>query len=232
MLKWFRRIAISVLLVSAIAYFALPGWHRALTPTLFGMHKIAPQIYTDAPEKAKLQQALVSAARSQIKDFFGPLQTYPRYIICTKQICEDRFALKTRGLNLGYHLVLIGEKGVNAMIIAHETAHSELHRTMGPTAIIRPKFPQWFDEGLASHLSNDTRLFVDSNPDWIKAAQNLRDWRNITNADSWQRTYGAAWSLVRRFEQAHGQNALREVVQRVENGENFDTVWHTFELPE
>lgn len=184
MFKWIRHISISLCALAIVAYTAFPGWHRALTPTLFGMHKIAPNIYSDAPDKSKPHLALISAARTQASDFFGPLQTNPRYILCTTDRCTKRFGLRTRGLNLGYHLILIGPKGINASIITHEIAHSELHRTMGLRDMTKPKFPSWFDEGLASYISNDTRLSFVGDPHWIKSVRNFRQWSTLNSAET------------------------------------------------
>ena len=229
MFRWIR-ITLALLILSATAaYAALPGPHRALTPKLFGLHKIAPNTYSDAPDKAHTHLALMSAARLQAAEFFGPLTTNPRHILCTTTDCAERFGLFGRGLNYGFHLNFIGPRGMNVSIITHELGHSELHRTMGFSDIYNPKFPQWFDEGLASYISQDTRLSFVAKPDHIKNARNLKEWREINSAETWQQNYSAAWTLVKTVADTKGIGVLQNLVRRVENGEDFDMLWRAIE---
>lgn len=229
MFRWIR-IGLAVLLLSATAaYAALPGPHRALTPLLFGLHKIAPNTYSDAPDKAPIHLALMSAARLQAAEFFGPLTTNPRHIFCTTTACAERFGLRTRGLNYGSHFNFISPRGLNVSIITHELVHSELHRTMGLRDIYNPKFPQWFDEGLASYISQDTRLSFVAKPNHIKNARNLKEWRKLNSAETWQQNYSAAWTLVKAVADTDGIGVLQDLVRRVENGEDFDVLWRTLE---
>lgn len=229
MLRWIR-ITVALLILSApVAYAALPGPNRAFTPTVFGLHKIAPNTHSNAPDKAHIHLALMSAARQRASEFFGPLTTNPRHILCTTKTCAKRFGLYTRGLNYGYHLNFIGPRGMNVSIVTHELAHSELHRTMGLSDIYNPKFPQWFDEGLASYISQDTRLSLVAKPDHIKKARNLAEWRALNSAETWQQNYSAAWTLVKAVADTDGTKVLQDLVRRVENGDDFDVLWRALE---
>lgn len=225
MRRWIRTALLALPLVGAVAYLALPGWHSALTPQLFGVQKLGPKLYSDAPHRAHEFRERIKAARSETAAFFGEISTEPTYIICTTEPCQRRFGIGPRGLNLGKHFILIAPLGINQVIITHERVHNELHRTAGINALYDPDFPAWFDEGLATLLSRDTRLATDPAPEWIYTAHNWRDWRNMTTAETWRANYGAAMSVVARYEAQNGRDGLRKLVARVEAGEDFHALW-------
>jgi hypothetical protein len=100
---------------------------------------------------------------------------------------------------------------------------------MGLRDMRHPKFPSWFDEGLASYISNDMRLTFASDARWIKSARNFRQWSKLNSAQTWQQNYSAAWSLVKNIGDTRGVDALQDLVKRVEAGEDFDTLWAALE---
>ena len=225
MRKILKLSLVALPLLGVLGYVAIAGPHHAMTPQLFGAHKLAPNLFTDAPQREKEFLLRIKAARSETRAFFGPLQTEPTYIFCTTERCQKTFGIGARGLNLGKHYVLIAPSGISQMIVTHETVHNELHRGQTLKALWDPDFPQWFDEGLASLLSRDTRLTHDVAPEWIYAAHTPSDWSSMTTAENWRANYGAAWSVVSRFEKQHGRDGLRKLVARVESGEDFLTLW-------
>ena len=95
--------------------------------------------------------------------------------------------------------------------------------------VYNPKFPQWFDEGLASYISQDTRLSFVAKPNHIKNARNLKEWRKLNSAETWQQNYSAAWTLVKAVADTDGIGVLQDLVRRVENGEDFDVLWRALE---
>lgn len=207
------------------AYAALPGPHRALTPGVFGLTEIAPDLWIDDPARAAVARGFARQADDTAAAFFGPLRTHPRIILCATQDCADRFGLKPSGLTYGHHLILVGPKGQNPVIVTHERIHAELHRSLRLSDLWDQRIPTWFDEGLASYLSGDMRLDSPDNPrdaDWICAARSFRDWGRLHPAQDWRRTYGAAARLVAEIDEAHGREGLRELVAAVEAGASFD----------
>lgn len=214
------------LALAALAYAAAPGPHRAATPTLWGLEKPAPKLYTDAPERAAAFQALIAEAEAETEAFFGVLERDPVWVICTTARCQDDFGFRSNGLALGAHFILIGPKGISAMIFTHERVHIALHNYLGPSDLLDPRFPAWFDEGLAAHLSGDTRLYQPDDPraaDWIRLARRLSDWNRIRPTRDWRDRYGAAARLVREIEETVGRDGLRRMIERVGGGADFDT---------
>lgn len=65
--------------------------------------------------------------------------------------------MATPGLAYGKALVLIGalawQNANPETIITHELLHAELHKSLTLRDISVPRFPMWFDEGLASWIA-------------------------------------------------------------------------------
>ena len=224
--KWLGIGGLSLLVLASITYAAIPGYHRAITPAAFGMTKVTNTFYIDDPAQAETTAALIAQAEKLTSDFFGALRADPIYIVCTTQDCKDRFGLKPRGLSLGYHLILIDHIDDSALIFAHERIHAELHRFMGLTDLFHQRYPAWFDEGLASHISGDTRLNRPANvadADWIKAAHSFQDWGRLHQDHHWQDTYGAAARQVEEIEAHLGRSGLLDLIQVVGDGADFNT---------
>ena len=73
---------------------------------------------------------------------------------------------------------------------------------MGLTDLWDQRIPAWFDEGLATIISGDTRIASDisrAELARIQQAQSFADWgAAIDDLGGWQRSYGAAAEAVRR----------------------------------
>jgi len=224
MFKWFRIAFAALLLTATAAYAALPGAYRALTPGVFGLSSLGNGLYTDAPDRRAEFDRLYTASRTQSEAFFGNMQRTPRVIICTTQDCADIFDLKPRGLTYGKHLIFLGPKGVNKMILTHELAHIQLHSKMGPQDVFNQRIPAWFNEGLATHLSKDPRLtsFTPKAAHWVKQAQSFRDWGRLHDTRDWQDTYGAAQSIVAALHVEIGDDGLRQLIDQALQSGDFD----------
>lgn len=228
-LKGLVGAALALSLAAGIAYATQPGPHRAVTPGLFGMAQPAPNLYIDAPEAAPAVLAMIAEAERVTAAFFGALRADPTYVVCTTQACRDGFGIRPKGLSLGYQLILLAPTGLDQTIVTHERIHAELHRFMGLRDLIDPRFPAWFDEGLASHISGDTRLNRPANPrdaDWIKSARTFRDWGRLhrDGGHHWRDTYGAAATLVAEIEGRLGRDGLLALIHRVAAGADLEDV--------
>lgn len=204
--------------LGAGAYMARPGYHRVLTPGLFGM-TLSEGVFIDDPARAAEAAALIAQADAAAAGFFGPLRSTPIWVICTTPRCQTRFGIKPRGLAIGRRHILVAPKGVTATLLTHERVHIELRRHMGVRDMWDPRFPAWFDEGLASHISGDTRLVRPNDPrdaDWIKQAVTFRDWGRLHAPDgaNWPQTYGAAARLVAEIEATLGRAAYAGLSRR------------------
>lgn len=214
------------ILLAIMAFAAVPGPHRAAAPGLFGLPNPAPRLYTDAPERTGEFLAMIAEAEAVTEAFFGTLDRDPLWVVCTTGACQQEFGFGSNGVALGAHFVLIGPNGLRQVTFTHERIHIALHKYLGLSDILHPRFPAWFDEGLASHLSGDTRLTPYPNArdaDWIRTARRLSDWNALQQGASWRDRYGAAARLVAEVEEIGGQDGLRRLVEAVGAGADFET---------
>ncbi|WP_425049485.1 hypothetical protein [Psychromarinibacter sp. S121] len=224
-----RAVIMAALVGGALAFAAVPSPYRAFTPELYDLTEAAPNVYIDDPAAAPRVLKMIAAAEDNVAAFFGELQTDPVWVLCTTTDCEDRMGMRANGMTYGFHLILMGPRGVNEMILTHERVHAELHRYMSITDVLGPKFPAWFDEGLATYLSGDDRPWMPADAresDWILEAKDFFSWVRLREGRDWRDSYGAAARLVAEIEQVAGRDGLRDLIRRVgENGEDFDAVY-------
>ncbi len=231
LLLWFplKAVLAAALIFAGMAIAAVPSPYRAFVAEPYGFTQISPTLYLDDPAAADHVTALIARAEANTAAFFGDLQTDPVWVICTADPCEAELGMRANGMTFGYHLIVVGPNGVSEMILTHERVHSELHRHLDVTDIWNPRFPAWFDEGLAAHLSGDARLRQPADPrdaDWIRAARRLWDWNALRSTADWRDRYGAAARLVAEIEELAGQDGLRALIARVgEDGADFQTEW-------
>ena len=218
--RYFALISLVVVALTSVAALAASGPQQAWFPRLNGWSKIATGIYTDAPDRAAEFVALVEASQAPVEDFFGQVVLPKRIVLCGSERCARRLirgARLPRGLAYGRALIIIAPDGLGEMIIAHELVHATFAKVAGR------RVPTWFNEGLASYLSNDTRL---SSADQeallrIKAAQRSRDWNRLVPNLGWQIAYGGARDLVAELFDRHVQDALRRLVFESRDREDF-----------
>jgi hypothetical protein len=128
------------------------------------------------------------------------------------------------GLTLGFHRVIISPIGFDQRIFNHERVHIDLNALSGYRDVFQPRFPIWFNEGLAEYLSGSNCQAVRPNFQEItriKQAQSLRQWNQIVSDKQYRRHYGAACRAVEQIVQTIGQKRLSELVHAATNRAQF-----------
>ncbi|MDU8944927.1 hypothetical protein [Ovoidimarina sediminis] len=219
--------AVNLMLAAIVAGAALPGQHRILMPKAYGLSEIAPRVWTDAPGRRAELLALRDRAKARVAAFFEDAPPDPALVLCTTEACREAFRIRGNGLSIADLVVMAAPGGLTEGTLTHEMTHSRLHRSMGLSNLVRPPYPTWFDEGLATRLAD--------HPKWtgtIRAADRARV-REVRR--SWQlrpafgelgvgRTYRAAAAEVARIERLAGRAGLLALIRRAEAGEDFDRV--------
>lgn len=232
-MSWSFRIGVVLGVLAfagAVAAAAFPGPHRMVCPTCYGLNKIGPRVFTDAPDARHGEiMKLVHLADRKIGAFFGTLRSAPQIVVCTTQSCRRSFSRgrSPSGLTYGWHAIFISPRGVRANIITHERAHAELHYRLGTIGLTRNAIPAWFDEGLAVLLAEDARL-VDRFKGlrvtaWIRKANWPWQWSKLIKSRGWRDTYGAAAARVKAYADVIGRTGLRRVIDEVIKGADFET---------
>lgn len=219
-----RSFTIVVLILVGGWYFTTPGWHRAATPSLFGIKRAAPRIFTDAPERIEELSAMVRKAEANANALFGETDANPTYIICTQKPCQRTFGIAPLGLAIGFHRVLISPNGVNQTILNHERLHIDLHRFMGPSDFRQTRFPAWFDEGLATYFASPkpfSNRVSDADKRRVLQAGDMREWNELVQVTSAGYAYGAAGALVGDIVRAIGRENLMDIIRTVKSRDDF-----------
>ena len=143
--------------------------------------------------------------------------------------CYRKFGgISAKGKNYGSLAILLSPRGINPEIISHEWSHRELFERLGFFKC--RKIAYWFDEGLAVYISED-ELF--SYERWAKATEggktalgldeldSLQKWLKANRAKEHILSYGTAREEVARWIEKAGIDGLRELLDRLNKGEDF-----------
>ena len=128
--------------------------------------------------------------------------------------------------------ICISNEWYHVDVVSHELTHAELHSHM-TTGDAQRRLPSWFDEGVATQ--NDYREQY-SYANWIEQTDNGRNAVAIEDMDTPAEFY-AGEAEDRRFRylcarhevavwlEAHSVQELLELVDKVNAGEDFDTLY-------
>ncbi|HHC29600.1 MAG TPA: hypothetical protein ENK80_03415 [Rhodobacterales bacterium] len=209
-----------------VAAAALPGPQQAYLPGLNGYTQIAPHIYTDEPAQSEVLISTLAQAQARVRAFYQEDLPPVRMLLCTTPRCKARSlgAGPVKGRTYNSTLVIVGPKGLNPMILSHELSHVVLHGKEGPMGLWWGVFPAWFDEGLASLVSQDDRLDAGDVAARARMLETRRfsDWGAAVQALGWRGAYGAAMALVEEMVAVDGVEGLRALIDRVSAGADFD----------
>jgi hypothetical protein len=204
-----------------IAAAAIPGPQRMIAPSWFGLSEVAPNVFSDDPSKAKQQLAFIDQSNQTVSAFFGDLQSTPRIIFCTTMKCEQTFGKNgSVAVAYGWHFIHIPPRAfidpiVGQVLVTHEHVHIELVKRWGWTALYDEKIPSWFNEGLASLLSQDSRIRYNHNQaerGWIKQSTSFWEWGNFATKEKWRSAYGSAASEVKLLQDKLGNDGLLTLI--------------------
>ena len=222
-----------VLLTSGIAAAAIPGPQRAFAPTLYGLTEIAPNVFTDdLCEKAKWLE-MCEKANSRVTRFYGKLEASPRYILCSHMECEHIFGKNGAiAQSYGWSLVHVPPKAlegedVGVALLAHERVHAELLYRWGASALWDQRIPSWFNEGLATFVSQDPRMATSYSAEerhWITGSKTFWDWNGFANERGWRTAYGAAAENVKLMHEKIGKEGLLRLINEAIARGYFDKI--------
>jgi hypothetical protein len=234
-MRWIKRILLcagigGLLLAAALALF-YPRFLVAFCPQCFGFDKVAEGLYVQSDVPAIIAShsgGNLLAADAAVKAFFGERQAGVTFLVCGSDACYRRFT-GTQGTSLSmtfFHgLIIVSPRGNSPAIFTHELAHAELEQRLG--IVLTPDVPAWFEEGLATFVSNDARYIgPPGKGDRCLAdpAANLPasrfDWPDLAGSN--HRLYASAACRVSRWLEAHGgQSAIITLIQKMKNGAAF-----------
>jgi len=233
-MKLVRRIAlvVSVLILvgSLTAAIALSGPQHMICPSCHDLKPIAPNVFVEPSISRSRQLRILQnlrTARQRTAKFFGELKSNPRIVVCRSARCAAVFGSKgAKGVAYGWMAVLLRPSRIFATIATHELVHIELHWRMGFSGWMRGTVPVWFDEGLATVISEDPRLTRDLDASAVADIMNVKsylgEWSAHANRVGWRTAYGAAATRVRQLERRIGRDGLWPFVKMLIRDGNLD----------
>lgn len=203
------RLAIGMIALTLAFLGASAPWsHAAIVGALVG---------TPCPEDA------VTKAEERIVKLFGAMRASPWvYCLAAPAYGLDVSHGSTRFTVFFPAIAVIGPKGHNTEVIAHEIAHAEMSARTGP--LLRTyKIPTWFDEGLAMRVDHRIAYNRQSLNEFKAKPDVLVPFLNeIASPASFFQTgevgrlhYAFAKCVIEEWQREHGSLALNDILRKV-----------------
>lgn len=199
-----------------------------LLPVL-GNRAIAHDVYVGddiSSDRSDALRDLVNSAADRISSVYGAPVSIPRFLITSdSQHSKIWGANETASMHrLPWRsCIIIGPKGQNIDVIAHESLHAEVQHRVGFWRFLT-EVPIWFDEGAA--LTVDYREpylpdKIDLSASEIEAVQKLESAQDFFSGDV-RKNYLAARMAVRPLIQ---RDRFFENLESLSLGSSFDAVF-------
>ena len=233
---------------------------KLLAPEIFGLTKIAPNIYVEngATEdaQANLRDALTKAERV-ISVAYGSVQSRPIVHACVSEACYQSFG-GSGGRGAKAHTVgeriLLSPRGLDWHFVAHEWSHAEMYTRVSLNALWH--LPQWFDDGVAvaiseapEHSEEHWQFLVASNVprpsrdelhtfkslrQWLAAVQRYGETQNVERRAKGEReirpVYTSAGHELRPWLAKAGTEGLLTFIEKLNSGEEFELAYQTMDV--
>ena len=234
---------ILLLLLAAVYFFQFTGLgYRMTVPYRRSFEKATDNIYVNKNYSGNIKEAIQLTEEALERDsvFFGELQCTDTTIII---ICDDDKLLSKLGgdhdtktalsalFDMKKNYISVSDEYLNIDIIAHELTHAELHTRLNMKAL--KSIPTWFDEGLATQNDYREQYGLDA---WIEQTDNGKNALPLEDMDTGFEFYADPVE-DRRFRylnanhevsvwmDTHQQIGLLELLDKLNNGEEFDVAY-------
>ncbi|AZV58018.1 hypothetical protein [Clostridium sp. AWRP] len=181
----------------------------------------------------------ISKSKNIVANLYGSFNAKPVFIISKDSTALKKFGVEnktgaTQKTILGSYIVL-GPEGLNTYVISHELTHSELAYRINKSK--STKIPVWFDEGMAMQVDNRPKYCEGQ---WIKKTQNgtkIPDMKTLnsptqfyaSDLDTRVLNYTLAKHEVHRWLSIVGQKGLLQLIDDINNGNDFYKSYNTIE---
>ena len=178
-----------------------------------------------------VQDQLHADSRARIQQTFGTLQSKPLVVFINEPDTFWPFKPNEYGSTnfIGSRVcVIVGSKGQNIDVIAHELMHAEIANRVGYWRRFT-QLPVWFDEGLAMQVDYRAAYTLpvsDSKPtkvDYVKALRSSSEFFAPSDA-LLTKNYASAKVVVNEWVAVVGSAAVFNRLERVRAGESFESM--------
>lgn len=207
-----------------------PALAAEICPVCMGFRNAGDHVFAERTTPAShMQEAIetIDFARIRVRNFYRDVVSTPDIFVCGDDDCYRRIGGGgSRGMALLDIALFLSPHGTTATIAAHELSHIELHSRIGIVKTYWRAVPQWFDEGLAVVVSDDSRyLKPASAEDRCLAAPDgpMPDTRAawIESAQTSSLYAKAACRVSRWISGQGGSDAVIALLQAVAHGASF-----------
>ena len=172
---------------------------------------------------------LLSDARERIETTFGVARATPIVIFLKNADAFWPLSLNAHGSTSFFGsrtCVIVGPKGQSVDIVAHELMHAELADRVGYWRRLI-EIPTWFDEGVAMQVDFRPRYDLPSNmpvnTNYVRSLETAHEFFQASGSGLVQ-NYASAKFEVAYWLSGVGKQNLYQRLERIKNGEQFDTV--------
>lgn len=239
--KRIKIIGLSIILIFALVLLLLYSIYAKQTHAVLisysNMKEIAHNVYVEPElresEKAELLQ-YVQSSNVKIDEIFGQKEAAPVIIYAKTKEALEKYANSDIGQTYYYpwnNYIVIGPKGFNENVLAHESTHAELRKRLSSSS----KVPVWFDEGLAAMADG---RFTDYERTWSIQTNDGKAPINFDRLDSpsafqpnaeSRMNYELACYEVSRWYGIAGAPGLVKLINALNAGGKFDDVYKGIE---
>ncbi len=222
----------SVLLIAPLAVaLAQPQAAACATITYRGLDQVAPGVFasSDVTIGQRLDFGrLRAAAKLRIAETFGATRASPVIVLGSTEALRSLFPGSSSYASTIYvpyrSCVIVGPKGHDVDILAHEELHAEIHHRVGHWRRLT-QIPTWFDEGLAMQVDYRERYAWSRQPGAVDNAT-VKQWTSRAqffsgNDAELTRHYAMAREEVRLWLQKSGHRNLYDFLERIRLGDGF-----------
>jgi hypothetical protein len=234
MRKRFILASIAVIITLGTLVFAFPGGTACALIEFSGLEMLPDGTRIQTSSTNAERQAILemqTQAKIRIENMFGAPRAKPLVVFLNNP--ATIFTFKSNGYGSTYFVgprvcVIIGPQGTNVDVVAHELLHAELSERVGPWRR-SSEIPAWFDEGLAMQVDfrshYDSSQPVDSAELASPRALRSMDQFNAGNDEEITRHYARSKRVVAQWLEKIGCSNLYLRLERIRNGEHFETVF-------
>lgn len=228
-----RKFAIGILITIVIlvltgAVFQRHALACELLPSL-SYQQVNREVFLDADmseEQVETIKGLIDSALERIDFVYGTPESKPRLLITSSAQMAVRWgANETASMHRmpWRSCIVIGPRGQNVDVIAHEWLHAEIQQRVGFARLLM-EVPVWFDEGAALTLDYRAPFLPDNISLTVGEVQNVKDLvsgKAFFSGDI-RKNYQAARLAVQPFIVAE---SFFDDLERISSGESFESVF-------
>ncbi len=235
-----RFVLLILLLLTLVILSSLFNHHRKLTIKFSNFYLLSENLYIDsAIERSKHSDIsiLVQNAKQRIISKFGSFSSSPIIIIAGTSQRAKAYGTNDFGSATAFpwdEYVVLGPKGYNIDVLAHELLHAELAYRLG-YCLREFKLPIWLDEGIGMQVDYRKKYDIDIrlvNEKEIKRVKSINK-RPIFNPNHfWSGgekqvvlNYQISKALVSGILNQDLNSSLYTMIDKVKDGKAFEDVF-------